>query len=174
MAAVIVLIPGSPLGLLTVAVQVLAGILLPSAVVFLLLLCNDKQVLGPWVNGKWLNIFTSAVIAILVMLSIVLTSSVLFPDISGETILWILGIGSSLALLFGVGFAITRRARSSSIVAVPIDRTQRTGWRMLPLSQLTRPEMSPGRKIGLTVLRGYLLIAMLLVIVRVVQLALGH
>jgi len=173
-AAVIVLIPGSPLGLLTVAVQVLAGILLPSAVVFLLLLCNDKEVLGPWVNGKWLNIITSAVIAILVMLSIVLTSSVLFPDISGATILWILGIGCGLAIVFGVFFAITRRTRSRSMVAVPIDRTQRTGWRMPPLSQLTRPEMSPGRKIGLTVLRGYLLIAMLLVIVRVVQLALGH
>lgn len=38
-SAVIVLIPGSPLGLLTVGVQVLAGILLPSATVFLLLLC---------------------------------------------------------------------------------------------------------------------------------------
>ena len=49
-AAAIVLTPGSPLGLLTVAVQVLAGVLLPSATVFLLLLCNDKPVLGPWVN----------------------------------------------------------------------------------------------------------------------------
>ena len=113
-------------------------------------------------------------IAILVMLSIVLTSSVLFPDISGATILWILGIGSSLAIVFAVCFAITRRIRSSSMAAIPIDRTQRAGWRMPPISQLTRPEMSPGRKIGLTVLRGYLLIAMLLVIVRVVQLALGH
>src|SRR5271169_4129001 len=50
-AAAIVLTPGSPLGLLTVAVQVLAGVLLPSATVFLLLLCNDKPVLGPWVKG---------------------------------------------------------------------------------------------------------------------------
>jgi Mn2+/Fe2+ NRAMP family transporter len=49
-AAAIVLIPGSPLGLLTLGVQVLAGVLLPSATVFLLLLCNDKAVLGPWVN----------------------------------------------------------------------------------------------------------------------------
>ena len=64
-SAVVVLIPGSPLGLLTVGVQVLAGVLLPSATVFLLLLCNDRQVLGPWVNGRALNIFTSAVIAVL-------------------------------------------------------------------------------------------------------------
>ena len=54
-AAAIVLTPGAPLGLLTVAVQTLAGVLLPSATVFLLLLCNDKPVLGPWVNTRWLN-----------------------------------------------------------------------------------------------------------------------
>jgi Mn2+/Fe2+ NRAMP family transporter len=46
-AAAVVLTPGAPLGLLTNAVQTLAGVLLPSATVFLLLLCNDKPVLGP-------------------------------------------------------------------------------------------------------------------------------
>jgi len=46
-AAAPVLIPGVPLGLLTEGVQVLAGVLLPSAPVFLLLLSNDRDVLGP-------------------------------------------------------------------------------------------------------------------------------
>ena len=49
-AAAIVLIPGAPLGLITTSVQALAGLLLPCASVFLLLLCNDPEVLGPWVN----------------------------------------------------------------------------------------------------------------------------
>ena len=53
--------------------------LLPSATVFLLLLCNDKAVLGPWVNGSWLNLFTCGVAA-LVMPSVILTDSVLYPD----------------------------------------------------------------------------------------------
>src|SRR6202007_1252012 len=53
-AATIVLIPGTPLGRLTTSVQALAGILLPSASVFLLLLCNDREVLGPWMNPRWL------------------------------------------------------------------------------------------------------------------------
>ncbi len=57
------LIPGSPLGLLTEGVQVLAGVLLPSATVFLLLLCNDKEVLGPWVNGRATNVFAGGVVA---------------------------------------------------------------------------------------------------------------
>ena len=46
----IVLIPGAPLGVITESVQALAGVLLPSASVFLLLLCNDREVLGPWRN----------------------------------------------------------------------------------------------------------------------------
>ena len=49
-AAAIVLIPGAPLGVITESVQALAGVLLPSASVFLLLLCNDREVLGPWRN----------------------------------------------------------------------------------------------------------------------------
>jgi hypothetical protein len=60
----------------------LAGVLLPSATVFLLLLCNDHAVLGPWVNGRALTVFTGAVIAALVMLSIILTASVSFPGMS--------------------------------------------------------------------------------------------
>lgn len=47
LAAVIVLIPRAPLGLITTGVQALAGLLLPSATVFLLLLCNDREVLDP-------------------------------------------------------------------------------------------------------------------------------
>ncbi len=58
-----VLIPGSPLGLLTEGVQALAGVLLPSATVYLLLLCNDREVLGPWVNGRRTNLFTGVVVA---------------------------------------------------------------------------------------------------------------
>ncbi len=81
-AATIVLIPGSPLGLFTEGVQVLAGVLLPSATVFLLLLCNDKAVLGPWVNGRFTNAFTGGVIALLIMLSVVLIASVVFPGIT--------------------------------------------------------------------------------------------
>ena len=172
-AAVIVLIPGSPLGLLTEAVQTLAGVLLPSATVFLLLLCNDRDVLGPWVNGRWLNLFTSIVVAILVMLSIVLTASVLFPSISAAAIIAILAGGSAIAVLAGIGLLLYRRVHPAARTLPPLDRSLRPTWRMPPLTLLTRPELSATRRIGLTVLRTYLLIAMILVIVRVVQLALG-
>lgn len=171
-AAIIVVIPGSPLGLLTEGVQTLAGVLLPSATVFLLLLCNDRQVLGPWVNGPKMNVFTSAVIAVLVMLSIVLTAAVIFPDITSTAILTILGGGTGLAVLAGIYLALRRRRHAEQIKIPPaVNEQARTGWRMPPLVLLTRPQLSTGRRLGLAVLRGYLVIAAGMVIVRVVQLA---
>ena len=173
LSAIVVLIPGSPLGLLTVGVQVLAGVLLPSATVFLLLLCNDKQVLGPWVNGRFMNFFTSAVIAVLVLLSLVLTTGVLFPDMGSGAILGILIGGGAVSAVAGVVFLVYRRIYPAAPSPDAVDRSQRSTWRMPPLALLTAPKLSTGHRIGLTVLRTYLLIAMVLVIVRVVQLALG-
>lgn len=173
-SAVIVLIPGSPLGLMTVGVQVLAGVLLPSATVFLLLLCNDKEVLGPWVNGQALNIFTSAVIAILVVLSLVLTAGVLFPNMDAKAILAILLGGTFVFAASGVGYVAYRRLHPAAQGGVPVDRSRRDSWRMPPLALLAAPKLSASSRIGLTVLRTYLLVAMILVIVKVVRLALGH
>jgi NRAMP (natural resistance-associated macrophage protein)-like metal ion transporter len=167
LAAALVLIPGTPLGLLTNAVQTLAGVLLPSATVFLLLLCNDRAVLGPWVNGRWLNLFTGAVIAVLVMMSIILTASVLYPDMSETTILAILGGGTVLTAAVAVAFPVVRRDRRM----VPSERIGQTIWRMPPLDQLPPAHMTPLTRIWMVVLRGYLVVAGGLVLVRIVQLA---
>jgi len=171
LAATIVLIPGSPLGLLTAGVQTLAGVLLPSASVFLLLLCNDKQVLGPWVNGPKTNAFTAAVVGVLVTLSIILTASVLFPDISADAILQIMA-ACGVAGVLAAGYSFTRRRTSTA--EEPIDRTGRDTWRMPPLHTLATPVMSTARRIGMGALRTYLLIAMVLVIVKIVQVAIAR
>src|SRR5580693_8791848 len=173
-AAAVVMIPGSPLGLLTEGVQVLAGVLLPSATVFLLLLCNDKSVLGPWVNGRRVNLFTSGVIAVLITLSVVLTASVLFPDITGRQIVIIMAACAVASVAAG-GWALVRARRAFRFGGdVPVDRNGRDHWRMPPLAMLSKPVLSTGRKIGLSALRVYLAIAMILVIVKIVQVALGH
>jgi Mn2+/Fe2+ NRAMP family transporter len=169
-AATVVLLPGAPLGLITMGVQVLAGVLLPSATVFLLLLCNDREVLGPWVNGRKTNIFTSAVVAVLITLSVILTASVLFPQITAGQIVSIMIACAAVSAVAGAVLLI--RGRPAPVTV--IDRAERDTWRMPPLNLLTEPLLSGGRKVGLTALRGYLLIAMILVIVKIVQVALGH
>ncbi len=168
-AAALVLIPGTPLGLLTNAVQTLAGVLLPSATVFLLLLCNDKAVLGPWRNGPWLNLFTGGVIAVLLMLSVILTASVIYPSLGSSFILEVLLGGSGLLLvaaLLGDGRRPRRRAA--------IDRAGQEDWRMPPLDQLAPARLNGVEKLWMLALRGYLVIAGGLVLVRIVQLALAH
>src|SRR5271165_4798855 len=170
-SATIVMIPGAPLGLIIEGVQVLAGVLLPSATVFLLLLCNDRAVLGPWVNRRGTNVFTSAVVAVLVTLSVVLTASVLFPAISGRQIVDIM-LGCAVASVAAGGWVLARSRRAHS--SVQVDRRDRDIWRMPPLNMLSKPIMSAGRKAGLAALRTYLAIAMVLVIVRIIQMAMGH
>ena len=111
-AAAIVLLPGSPLGLITEGVQVLAGVLLPAATVFLLMLCNDRAVLGPWVNTAKTNAFTGAVIAVLITLSVVLTASVMFPAITAAPIFAIMGGCAAVAVVIG-GCALAGVRRSA-------------------------------------------------------------
>jgi Mn2+/Fe2+ NRAMP family transporter len=179
-AALLVLIPGSPLGLLTAAVQTLAGVLLPSAAVFLLLLCNDRAVLGPWVNGRVLNLFTGGVIAVLVVLSVILTAAVLFPDISDTAILATLGCGLLLALIVA-GIALLLRRNSvegdrdqDDGVDMADVRAGRETWRMPPLARLAPARLTIATRLWLSVLRLYLAAASIMVVVRVAQIALSQ
>jgi Mn2+/Fe2+ NRAMP family transporter len=81
-AAGIVLIPNAPLQLIIVSVQVLAGLMLPSAVIFLQLLLNDKEILGEkFVNKPWNNYINWIVIIILFFLSLTLAVQVILPDL---------------------------------------------------------------------------------------------
>jgi hypothetical protein len=173
---IVVLVPGSPLGLLTEAVQTLAGVLLPSATVFLLLLCNDRAVLGPWVNSKKLNLFTGSVIWVLVMLSIILTAAVMYPDISGETIVDVLAGGTVLAIAGFAASVLLRRASGISwtvqTAQASVERAQRDTWRMPPLDTLAPQKMTLATRIWMGVLRGYLVIAVGLVIFKVLQMTL--
>ncbi|MER7765533.1 NRAMP family divalent metal transporter [Kitasatospora sp. NPDC096140] len=170
-AAITLLSTDHTQGLMTQFVQVLAGVLLPSATVFLLLLCNDRAVLGPWVNGPRTNAFTSAVVGVLVTLSMILTAAVVWPGISSGAILWIMtGCGVAGVLVAGYSFTAGRTATKED----PVDRTDRENWRMPPLETLDKPVMSTARKVGMGALRTYLLVAMAMVIVKIIQTALSH
>lgn len=81
-AAAIVLIPRLPLQLVILSVQVLAGLMLPSAIIFLQLLLNDRVLLGDrWVNRPWNNWVNWSIIAILFALSLLLAAQVILPDV---------------------------------------------------------------------------------------------
>jgi NRAMP (natural resistance-associated macrophage protein)-like metal ion transporter len=173
-AAAIVLIPGAPLGVITLAVQALAGVLLPSASVFLLLLCNDREVLGPWRNPGWLNALASVIIAILVLLSLILMATTLFPSID-VTLVTLVGGAGLVVGLAGFGLVTLRSRRGAAAVTVIESSPQipREEWTMPPLALLNRPEWSTGRKVAMLGLRSYLVVSVVLLIVKAVQLGGG-
>jgi Mn2+/Fe2+ NRAMP family transporter len=175
LAAGIVLIPGAPLGLITTSVQALAGVLLPSASVFLLLLCNDREVLGPWVNKRWLNVLATVIIGVLLTLSATLVVGTIFPSLNvGET-----AIVLAIALLVagggtGLVLEIVQRRRGRSRPApVQLTANERTNWRMPPLALLKPVVWSPGTRLAMLVLRGYLVISVVLLAVKAIQLGSG-
>jgi NRAMP (natural resistance-associated macrophage protein)-like metal ion transporter len=175
-AAVIVLIPGAPLGLLTEVVQALAGILLPSAAVFLLLLSNDREVLGPWMNPRWLNILATFIIGVLLVLSGTLVVSTLFSNIDALKVAAWIAVGLvALAVLAGAWFGLTRNRRPppQPHPRATMSEAERQAWRMPPIALLKPAEWSTGRKVALLTLRGYLVISVLLLIVKAVRLGGG-
>jgi Mn2+/Fe2+ NRAMP family transporter len=175
-AAGIVLIPGAPLGLLTTAVQALAGVLLPSASAFLLLLCNDAEVLGPWMNPRWLNILAGVIIGVLLTLSGTLVVTTLFPRVNSAMVtIWLAGL-----LVAGTGGAAgwlwltqSRRPRPSPRPRAVMSAAQRESWRMPPLALLKPVAWSPATRLIIVLLWAYLAISVLLLVVKAVQLGGG-
>ena len=80
-AAGLVLIPGAPLQLIILGVQVLAGVMLPSAIVFLQLLLNDKELLGEYANKRWNNVVNWTIVIVLFALSLILAAQVAAPNL---------------------------------------------------------------------------------------------
>jgi Mn2+/Fe2+ NRAMP family transporter len=166
LAAGIVLIPGAPLGLITVSVQALAGVLLPSATVFLLLLCNDREVLGPWVNPMWLNVVATIILGALLMLSGILMVTTVFPNVDVKLLLIVLS-GLLVLGLGGLGL-LGLRGRAP---AEPVSKERRETWTMKPLALLERPQSSRARAVTMATLYLYLFVAIVLLAFKAAKLA---
>jgi NRAMP (natural resistance-associated macrophage protein)-like metal ion transporter len=80
-AGAVVLIPGAPLITITMFVQVAAVTLLPAALVFLVLLLNDKDLMGAHVNTRWQNIANCSIVLFVIVMSTVFGLSILFPGL---------------------------------------------------------------------------------------------
>ena len=176
LAAAITLLPGAPLGLITTSVQALAGLLLPSASVFLLLLCNDPQVLGPWVNPRWLNLLAASIVAVLLLLSAILMATTLFPDLNVTATAGYLAAAMLVAgALAGAALKLltSRRGVPARTAAQAMSHAQKLSWRMPQLALLTPVQWSPGTKLGMLALRGYLVVGAVLLVVKAIQLGGG-
>ena len=155
--------------LITVAVQALAGVLLPSALVFLLLLCNDVAVLGPWINKPWLNVVSTAIVGVLLELSLVLIISTIFASIDVTRLVTVLTV--ILVVTMGVAAVLILRG---GVQPQRMPAEDKVNWRMPALALLQPAKWSLGRRVAVLAMEAYLGIAVLLLIVKAVQIAIGH
>jgi NRAMP (natural resistance-associated macrophage protein)-like metal ion transporter len=81
LAGTVVLIPKAPLVLITLFVQVIATTLLPAALVFLILLLNDKKTMGKYTNTRWQNVANVTIVVAVLVTSTLYGISAVFPDL---------------------------------------------------------------------------------------------
>lgn len=82
-AAALVLIPRFPLEFVVLTVNVIAVLAMPPALAFLLLLVNDREVMGEYVNGAWANVAGVAVTVLLIIAGVGFGLATVFPKLLG-------------------------------------------------------------------------------------------
>ncbi len=76
-----VILPGAPLLTIIFYSQVLNGMLLPIVLVLMLLLINNKRLMGRWTNGPVFNTIAWATVAIVGALTLISTAQLVFPSL---------------------------------------------------------------------------------------------
>jgi Mn2+/Fe2+ NRAMP family transporter len=82
-AAGLVLIPRVPLEFIVLTVNVIAVLAMPPALVFLLMLVNDRDVMGEYVNGGWANFLGITVTVLLICAGLIFGAATVFPKLLG-------------------------------------------------------------------------------------------
>lgn len=80
-AATLVLIPNAPLEFIVLIVNVIAVLAMPPALVFLYLLCNDREVMGGYVNRRLSNTLVIAIVIFLCVVSLAYGVLTAFPHL---------------------------------------------------------------------------------------------
>ncbi|QOX79644.1 Nramp family divalent metal transporter [Trichlorobacter lovleyi] len=80
-SALLILIPNAPLMKIMFLSQVLNGMVLPFVLIVMLLLINDKKLMGSYVNGPVFNLIAQITVVIMVVLTIIMTLDIALPGI---------------------------------------------------------------------------------------------
>ncbi len=85
LGAAIILLPIKSLIQAMIASQTLNGILLPFILIFMLILINDRRLMGNFANKRSFNIIAIIVVVVLILLSILLVALSVFPGLFGNS-----------------------------------------------------------------------------------------
>ena len=159
LSAIVTLAWGNDLGVVIDGVEALNGILLPSTLVFLVLLANDKAVLGPWTNSPAQNWVSGVIVWAVTTFSLAPLVTTFFPNVTLTQCLYAFIVCTAAGLAAGAilcrlrpcpapaGQPGTRTATSvrpgmSRYEWREVLRTRRAEWRTPRLDTLQRPVFS--------------------------------
>jgi Mn2+/Fe2+ NRAMP family transporter len=80
-AAAVVLVPNAPLLAITITVNVIATLLMAPALLFVLMLANDKEIMGGLANSRLENVFGGAVVISISALGAAYGIVTVFPEL---------------------------------------------------------------------------------------------
>jgi hypothetical protein len=128
-------------------------------------------VLGPWRNPPWLNVLSSVIVALLLLLSLILMATTVFPHINVTHFALIGGgvVAVGLVLLGAWSLRAARGARAVTVIEEP-STVPKSQWTMPPLTFLEPAVWSSGRKAAMLLMRGYLVVSIVLLVVKAAQL----
>ena len=84
LAASIVLIPGAPLLAMTLTVNVIATLLMAPALLLLLLLANDREIMGDLANGRLANLAGGTIVVAIAVIGALYGVITAFPNLLGK------------------------------------------------------------------------------------------
>jgi Mn2+/Fe2+ NRAMP family transporter len=190
LAAVVTLAWGNHLGVVIDGVEALNGILLPSALIFLILLANDKPVLGPWTNNTAQNWAGGVIVWVVTTFSLAPLVTTFFPGVTLTQCTYAFAVCTIIGLTAGMILWRLRPSRHQPVSLAPdsnrrppgmsrpewreILRDRRVAWRTPRLDTLERPALSAARKVGLLTLRGYIVFAIVIMAIKLVQVTTAH
>jgi len=195
LSAVVTLAWENDLGVVIDGVEALNGILLPSALIFLILLANDKAVLGPWTNSTMQNWAGGIIAWVVTTFSLAPLVTTFYPDVTLRQCGYAFAICTVIGLTAGVILWWLRPSRQQqagpdSASLAPdsnqrppgmsrpewraILRDRRTAWHTPRLDTLPRPALTAARRVGLLTLRGYIVFAIVIMAIKLVQVTTAH
>jgi NRAMP (natural resistance-associated macrophage protein)-like metal ion transporter len=191
LSAVVTLAWGNDLDVVINGVEALNGILLPSALVFLILLANDKPILGPWTNSRTQNWIGALIAWIVLTFSLAPLVTTFWPVITLKQSIW--GLAACTVLGIAAAALLVRRRPGRDEEAAADDpgsnkrppgmdraqwrrelRERRVAWRTPRIDTLQRPGLSTARRIGLLTLRAYIVFAVVIMAIKLVQVTAPH
>ena len=83
LGALIAMFPRAPLALITNLPNIVNGLMLPLVLPLLIILANDKRVMGRYANTPLFNVFSGIVFVFLFLVAVAFVASFLFPGLFG-------------------------------------------------------------------------------------------